>query len=282
MREAYHLVGREVGAQRDRTLELLRLVERKAQHVAEVVRYVVAAYGDKPEMLRPSVCEYRDACSAAANVYDRSSRERVLRRKHAERGCKRLYNEAVHIEPRAADAVHDVLYRRRRHNYRLHLDVEAHSVHAERVVDADIAVERVFDRYRVQYRLVRGDDDVCLRRVYDALDVEAHYGARRASERDHALRADARHLSAAEGDSDLADVLPYHVLRVADCLAHRLHCLVEVDDEPLADSVRRSLTDADYLGLVALGAALRDYDGDLARSQVEADEQVRFYIMTVA
>ncbi len=109
-----------------------------------------------------------------------------------------------------------------------------------------------------------------------------HYGARRASERDHALRADARHFSAAEGDRDLADVLPYHVLRVADCLAHGLHGLVEVDDEPLADSVRRSLPDADYLRLVALGAALRDYDGDLARPQVEADEQVRFYIMTVA
>ena len=130
--------------------------------------------------------------------------------------------------------------------------------------------------------LVRGDDDVCLRRVYDALDVEAHYWARRASERDHALRADARHFSAAEGDRDLADVLPYHVLRVADCLAHGLHCLVEVDDKPLADSVRRSLPDADYLRLVALGAALRDYDCDLARPQVEADEQVRFYIMTVA
>ena len=124
------------------------------------------------------------------------------------------------VEARAADAVHNILYRRGRDDYRLHLDVEAHRVHSERVVYPDVAVERILDRDSVQYRLVCGDDDVCLRRVYDALDVEAHYGARRASERDHALRADARHLSAAEGDSDLADVLPDHVLRVTDCLAH--------------------------------------------------------------
>ena len=131
-------------------------------------------------------------------------------------------------------------------------------------------------------RLVRRYHDVGLRCVDDALDIETHHRTRRASERDHALRADACHFSAAEGDRDLADVLPDHVLRVADCLAHGLNGLVEVDDKPLADSVRRSLPDADYLRLVALGAALSDYDGDLARPQVEADEQVRFYIMTVA
>ena len=252
MREAYRLLRLEIRAQRDCAFELLGLVEREAQDAAEVVRYVVPSDRQQAEVLRASVGEYRDAGRPSSDVYDRGSGKRVFGSQHSERSSERFDDEAADVEARAADAVHDVLYRRGRDDYRLHLDVEAHRVHSERVVYPDVAVERILDRDSVQYRLVRRHNDVCLRRVDDAFDVEAHDRARRASERDHALRADARHFAAAESDGDLADVLPYHVLRVANGLAHRLHGLVEVDDQPLTDAVGRSLTDADYLRFVAL------------------------------
>ena len=148
---------------------------------------MVSAYRQQRQVLRPAVGEYRDSGGAAANIDDDRAGEGVLWREHAEGRYERLYNQAVHFEPSLIHAVIYVLNGRGRNDYRLYLNIKTHGIHTEGVVDADIAVQRIFDRYRMKDTLVRRHNDIGLGGVDDAFYIEAHNGARRASQGDHSL-----------------------------------------------------------------------------------------------
>ena len=77
----------------------------------------------------------------------------------------------------------------------VHLRLEAHAGHADRIADAFLSVDDEFLRQHVQDLLVRGNRDG-LRRVDDVLDVRVAHLA--VAYRDDAVRIQAAHVAAGD------------------------------------------------------------------------------------
>ena len=91
---------------------------------------------------------------------------------------QRLQHQVTHLQPAAAHAFHDVLRRRHGAGDDVHLDLEAHAAHAQRLAHAVLAVDDEFLRQDVQDLLVVRDRDR-LRRLDDAVEFRGGVGAAR-------------------------------------------------------------------------------------------------------
>ena len=75
----------------------------------------------------------------------------------ADGGGERLQHQVAHFQPAAAHALHDVLRRRHRAGDDVHLHLEPHAAHAERLAHVLLAVDDEFLIEDVQDLLVGGD-----------------------------------------------------------------------------------------------------------------------------
>src|SRR5581483_7681259 len=178
-------------------LQLLGLVERRAQTDRDVARHVVAAHRQRGIVARGALVVDHDRGVAGADVDEAGAEVDLLRREHAFTRGEAGAHDVVDVEARAVHALHHVLDRglRARDDVRLHL--EALARHADRVAHALVAVDRVGARDDVHDLAIGGDADRA-RGFDDALHVVLAYLAVRPRNGDDAGRVLRPHVRAAE------------------------------------------------------------------------------------
>ena len=154
----------------------------------------------------------------------------------------------------------------------VHLGLQAHAGHAERLADAFLRVDDEFLRQDVQDLLV-GRDRHRLRRVDHAVDVAGCDFL--VADRDDAVRVQAAHVAAGDAGVHRVDLAAGHQLGFFDRALDRLHGRVDVDDHALLQAARRMRADADDFDR-AVGDDLADDRDDLRGADVETDDQFPF------
>ena len=174
------------------------------------------------------------------------------------------------LTPAAVDALGQVLDRRRGRRDDVGLDLEPQRAHAERVLDALLAVDDEAAPLDVEDLAVRRDRD----RAGDldgAVDVLAGDLAMVRGDRDLAGRVDALDVLAADADEGAVDLPARQPLGPLDRVRDRADGLVDVDDHALLEAGRGHGAVADDRQ-PAVAADLADERADLARADVDADE----------
>ena len=264
-----------VAEEGDLPLDLLRFAQGDPQHTGHVVGQVISPDGDHGQATRSPLREHRHSRGAPSDIHRHGSGHGLLRGKGTESGSQGLDDQPVDLKPRPFHAVQHVLQSGGGDDHRLEVDFQPHARHAQGVVDAPVTVQGILHRDGVEHRLVRRDGHLRLRRFDDPLHVELHHRPGCPSEGHHALGAHAHHVAAAEGHGSFGELQAHHVLGVRHGLLHRSDGLVEVDDQPFADSLGRGMADADNLGLPGTAFPFGDHNRHLARPEIKPHEQFR-------
>src|SRR4026207_1337618 len=125
-------------AQRDAVagLDGFGVGRRRAQGHRDVVGDLVSRDRNHRGMPDCAVGEDRDVGGAAAHVEQAHAEFLLVLRQHRARRGEGLQDEVVHLKPAAAHALHDVLRRRNRPGDDVHLHLQAHPRHADRLPPA--------------------------------------------------------------------------------------------------------------------------------------------------
>src|ERR1019366_5751919 len=124
------------------------------------------------------------------------------------------------------DALHDVLHRSHRAADDMHLDIQPHPAHAERLLDAVLAVDAEFLFEDVQYLLIARQADRA-GRLDHALDVGG--GDFFLFDLHHAARIDAADMAARDAGIDLGNFAISHQLGFLQRALDRAHRGFDVD-----------------------------------------------------
>ena len=219
-----------------------------------------------------AVAHQRDVRRATADVdHDHAELFLVVEQHRLGRG-EGLEHNVLDGEARAIDRAHHVLDRGDGAGHDVHLDLEAHARHADRLAHAVAVV-----------------DDEALRQHVDDLAVLRQID--RARGLDHALDVGVAHLVVLAGDphdtaavhaADMAprdpregarDLDPGHLLGLADGSPDRLDRRVDVDDDPAPEPARGCAADADDVQ-AAPGRGLGDDRANLRGADVQADDEI--------
>ena len=122
-------------------LELLGVGRRRAQPDRDVVGDVIAAERDDRGVPDGAVAEERDVGGAAADVDEEDAQLLLLGGQHRLRRGERLQHDVLHREAGAVDAPDHVLHRGDGAGDDVHLDLEPHAGHAERLPHAVLVVD---------------------------------------------------------------------------------------------------------------------------------------------
>ena len=114
--------------------------------------------------------EHREVGGAAADVDQAHAELLLVLGEHREARGELLEHHVVDLEAAALDALLDVLRGAVRAGDDVHLGLQAHARHADRIADAFLAVDDEFLRQHVQDLLVGGDGHR-LGRIDHVLDV---------------------------------------------------------------------------------------------------------------
>src|SRR3990167_4193553 len=174
------------------------------------------------------------------------------------------------------DALHDFLHRRHRTADDMHLDIEAHAAHAERFLDAVLAVDAEL--------LLEDMQDLLVARQADragGFDHPVDVGGRDFLLLDfhHTARIDAADMAAGDAGMHLVDLAIGHQLgllqRALDC-AHRGF---DVDHHALLHAVGFVHAHADHLQH-AVRLDLADDGHDLGGADIQPDHQVFGFLVS--
>ena len=160
------------------------------------------------------------------------------------RACERLEDDALGLQSGALDALEHVGDEARAAGDDVRVDFQAAAGHADRIVDALLAVNGEIARQRVDDLAVAGEIDD-LARVDHAPDVARGDFAVVARNGDDGTVVRAADVVAGDADENFVEVDPGHALGLFGCRLDRFDRLVEVDDDALAHSQGRRFADAD-------------------------------------
>jgi hypothetical protein len=163
----------------------------------------------------------------------------------------------------------DVLRRRHRAGDDVHLDLEAHAAHADRLAHAALAVDDEFLGQDVQ-DLLLGRDRHRARDLDHALDVERRDLL--LLDRDHAAGVEALDVAAGDAGVDLVDLAVGHQLDLLHDARDRIHRGLDVHHHAALEAVGRLGAEADHVE-PPVGLHLGDHAGDLGGADVQADDQ---------
>ena len=146
-----------------------------------------------------------------------------------------LEHDVLHLEPRAVDAADDISHGGRGARHQVHLDLEPHPRHPQRLLDAVLVVHDIGLRQRV--------DDLAILRQVDRpggvqrpLDVGGADLAMLARHGDHAPAVGAANVPAGHAGDHARDLDAGHLLGVAHGLLDALNRRVNVDHHAFAKS----------------------------------------------
>ena len=251
-------------------LELLGDLDARLEPDRDVVGDVRAADRQDPGVERRAVLEEGQVDRPGADVGDGHAelllglgQDRLGRR-------QRVDHQLVDLDPGRRDALGQVLDRRGRRGDDVGLDLEPQRAHPERVLDALLAVDREAAPLDVQDVAVGRDRD----RPGDldgAVDVLAGDLAMMGGDRDLAARVEALDVLAADADEGAVDLPAGQPLGALDGVRDRADGLVDVDDHALLET-RGGHGAVAHDRQPAVAAHLADEGADLARADVDADE----------
>src|SRR5947207_471409 len=155
-----------------------------------------------------------------------------------------LQHDVVHGEARTVHGADHVLHRRDGGRHHVHLDLEPHARHADRLAHAVGVVDRERLREHVQDLPVLRDVDRA-RGVHRAVDVGLAHLAILARHRDDAAAVHRADMAARDAGVDPRHLDARHALALADRLANRLDGRIDVDDDAAAQPARRRGAHAD-------------------------------------
>ena len=184
--------------------------------------------------------------------------------------CQRVDHQLVDLDPGGGDALGQVLDRRGGRRDDVGLDLEPQRAHPERVLDALLAVDREAAPFDVQDVAVGRDRD----RPGDldgAVDVLAGDLAVMGGDRDLAARVEALDVLAADAHERPVDLPAGQPFGALDGVGDRADGLVDVDDDALLET-RGGHGAVAHDRQPAVAAHLADEGADLARADVDADE----------
>ena len=171
--------------------------------------------------------EDRDPGGAAAHFDQRDAQLLLVFRQHRVRRGQGLEHQVRHAIPGALHALAQVLRGRRLHRHEVHLDLEAHPRHPDRVHHAVLLVDHVLMRDVVQ-QLVVPPQGHRARYFVDARHVLPRDLFPR--HRHHARGGPRRHVLAGDPARDAAHLRPRHPLGVAHRGHDRPRRLIDVAD----------------------------------------------------
>ncbi len=154
----------------------------------------------------------------------------------------------------------------------MHLRLEPHADHVERILDTTLLVDDVLLGNDVDDLTVHGDDHG-LRRVYDPVHVRAGDLPPATGDSHHAAGVQPLDVAAGDAGHDVLHLTPGHLLGGLHGGVHRLEGGLDVDHHAAAEAGRGRGAHTDDLELVVL-IVLADDGRHLGGADVEADENV--------
>ena len=268
------LVG--IGELRERAgvtdLDVLGVLRRRAHRHRDVVGHLVTGDRDHRGVADRAVGEHRQIRGAAADVDQAHAELLLVLGEHGEAGGELLEHDVIDGEPAALDALLDVLCRRVCPGDDVHLGLEPHPGHADRVTDAFLAVDDELLRQHVQDLLIRRDrhrlggiDHVVDIPVAHLLVAHTH----------DAVGVEAAHVAAGDAGEHRVDLAARHELCFLHRALDRLHRGFDVHDDALFQSPRGLGAEAEQLDR-AIEPHLSHQRHDLGGADVEPDDEVAF------
>ena len=179
---------------------------------------------------------------AAADVDQAHAQLLLVLGQHREARGELLEHHVLDLEPAALHALLDVLRGAVGAGDDVHLGLEAHARHADRIADALLAVDDELLRQHVQDLLVGGDGDR-LGRIDHVLDVAV--GDLRSRIADHAVGVEAAHVAAGDAGVHRVDLAAGHELGFLHRALDRLHRRLDVDHHAFLQAARGLRAQAD-------------------------------------
>ncbi len=224
-----------------------------------------------------AVREDRNVGGAAADVEQAHAKVFFILGQHGPRRGERLQDQVLHLDAAAAHALDDVL--RCGHGTRddVHLDLEPHARHADRLAHILLAIDDEFLAQHVQDLLV-GRDVHGARRLERAVDVERADFA--VLHRHHAGGVEAADVAAGDADIGRGDLAIGHQLGFFQRPLDRRHGGLDVDDHTLLQPLGLVRAHAEDLER-AVRPELRDQARHLRSADVERNDQVFIFFWHV-
>src|SRR3989338_1020470 len=277
---ARHFDGAIIGHLAQRTavldLDVLGILRRGAQRHRDIVGNLVAGDRDHSGVTDRAAGEHRDVGGAAADIDEAHAQFLFILLEHRLARSQRLQNQLVDLQSAAVDALHDVLHRRHRAADDVHLDVEAHAAHAERLLDTVLAVDAELLFEDVQNLLVARQADRA-GRFDHPLDV----GGRNLLLLDlhHAARIDAADVAAGDAGMDLVDLSIGHQLGFLQCTLDRAYRGLDIDHHAFLHAVGFVHAHADHFQH-AVGPDLADDGHDFGGADIQPNHQVFGFLVS--
>ena len=251
-------------------LEVLGDLDARLEPDGDVVGHVGATDRQDPGVERRAVLEQGEVDGARADVGDGHAELLLgLGQDRLGRG-QRVRDQLVDLDTGRGDALGQVLDRGRGRGDDVGLDLQAQRAHPERILDALLAVDREAASLDVQDDPVRRDGDGP-GDLDGTIDVLAGDLAMMGGHRDLAAGVEALDVLAADPDEGAVDLPARQPLGSLDRVGDRVDGLVDVDDDALLEAGGRDRPVA-HDRQPAVAAHLADERADLARADVDADE----------
>ena len=255
-----------------RALDLLGVGERRAESDRDVVRHVIAAEREDRRVPDRALAHDRHVSCAAADVDQDDPELLLVGEEHGLGGRNRLQHDVLHVEPGAVHRADHVVDRRDGAGHDVHLGLQAHAGHADRLAHAVLVVHHERLRQDVDDLAVGRQVDGA-RRVDDALDVDGRHLAIAAGDGDDAPAVHAADVSAGDARVDAGDLDAGLRLGVPDRLLDRVDRRFDVDDDAASEPPRRRRPEADHVEAVRRPG--RDDRADLRGPDVQSDDELR-------
>ena len=214
--------------------------------------------------------KHRDIGGAAADVHQADAELLLIVGQHREARGELLEHHVLDHQTAALHALDDVLRGAVGAGHDVHLGLESHARHADRIANALLPVDQELLRQHVQDALIGRNRDR-LGRVDHVLDVAMRDLA--VADRDHAVRVEAAHVTAGDAGVDGVDLAVGHELGLLDRALDGLHRGFDIDHHALLESARGLAAHADDFDRSVRGD-LTDQRQHFGGADVEADDHV--------
>jgi len=216
-----------------------------------------------------AVKEDRQIGSAAPDVDHRHPEILFGTGQHRLAGGQRLQHQIIYLDPSLLDGLVQIHDLRLRGGDDVRLDLEAVTGHPERIVDPVLAVHDVLARDHMQHlTIVR--QGLRARGLDRPIDVILGDLVHIRGDRHDATAVLAHDMVPGNADQGRADLVARGPLGLIERLADRRRRLVDVDDDTLAQTLRRCHAHAHDSQPVIL-AHLTDQGADLCCADIDAD-----------
>ncbi len=221
-------------------------------------------------MANRAVAEHRDVGGTAADVHQAHAEFLFIIGQHRVARRQLLEHHVLDHQAAALYTLDDVLGRAVGAGDDVHLGLEPHARHADRIADPLLAVDDEFLRQHVQDALVGGDRHR-LGGIDHVLDVTVRDLA--VADRDHAMGVEATYVAAGDAGVDGVDLAVRHQLGFLDRALDRLHGRFDIHHHALLQPARGLTSQTDHLDGAVRSDLAHERD-HLGGADIEPDDDV--------